>query len=87
MNKKRLLLGIGLICVLIMWSIISMYPDWLWFDNLGFSQVFIKMLFSRFGFGIIVWLVLILLIYINLFAAKRFNPGYAGGAYLKEREN
>ncbi|MFC1494961.1 UPF0182 family protein [Thermodesulfobacteriota bacterium] len=87
MNKKRLLLGLGLIAVLIIWSVISMYPDWLWFDNLGFSPVFIKMLFSRFGFGIIVWFVLILLIYINLYAAKRLNPGYAGGAYLKERES
>lgn len=87
MSKKQLLFGLGLVVVLIIWSVISLYPDWLWFDNLGFSPVFITMLFSRFGFGIIVWLILILLIYFNLYAAKRLNPGYAGGAYLKERDS
>jgi len=87
MSKKQLLLGFGLIAALIIWSVISMYPDWLWFDNLGFSPIFMKMLFSKFGFGLIVWFALILLIYINLFAAKRLNPEYVGGTHLKERES
>lgn len=85
MNKKRLIIGFGLIALLIIWSLISMFPDWLWFDNLGFSPVFMKMLYSRFGFGIIVWFVLLLLIGINLYVAKRLNPTYSSGTDLKEK--
>ena len=85
MDKKRVLIGFGLIVLLIIGSVIALYPDWLWFNNLGFSPVFMKMLISRYGFGAIVWLLLILLISVNIFAAKRLNPGYSGGAYLKEK--
>ena len=85
MDKKRLLIGFSLIAVLIIWSAISLYPDWLWFNHLGFSPVFMKMLFSRYGFGAIVWLILIILISVNISAAKRLNPGYSGGTHLKEK--
>ncbi len=85
MDKKRLLIGFGLIVLFILWSVISLYPDWLWFDNLGFSPVFMKMLFSKYGFGVLVWLLLIILISVNIFAGKRLNPGYASGTSLKEK--
>ncbi len=86
MDKKRLLIGFGLIIVFILWSVISLYPDWLWFDNLGFSPVFMKMLFSKYGFGVIVWLLLITLISVNIFAGKRLNPG-ASGTSVTEKSN
>ncbi|MGD9157965.1 MAG: UPF0182 family protein [Desulfobacteraceae bacterium] len=85
MDKKRPLIGFGLIVVFILWSVISLYPDWLWFDNLGFSPVFMKMLFSRYGFGVLVWLLLIILISVNIFAGKRLNPGCSSGTSLKEK--
>jgi len=85
MDKKRLLIGFGLIVVFILWSVISLYPDWLWFDNLGFSPVFMKMLFSRYGFGILVWLLLIALISINIYAGKRLNPGFGSGISIREK--
>lgn len=85
MSKKQLLIGAGLVILLIFWSLISFYPDWLWFENLGFSPVFMTMIISRFGFGIFVWIILILLICINLYIAMKLNPGYAGGKQLKER--
>ena len=86
MDKKRLLIGFALIIVFILWSVISLYPDWLWFDNLGFSPVFMKMLFSKYGFGVIVWLLLITLISVNIFAGKRLNPG-ASGTSVTEKSN
>jgi len=75
MNKKLIIIGIGLVAVLLLWSGLSIYPDWLWFKNLGFSPVFWTMLLSKFGFGLLVWLLLILIICLNLYAAKRLNPG------------
>ncbi len=87
MDRKRLLIGFGLIALFIIWSVISLYPDWLWFDSLGFSPVFMKMLISRYGIGVFVWLILIILIYLNIYTAKRLNPAYSGGAYLRERGN
>jgi uncharacterized membrane protein (UPF0182 family) len=59
MNKKLIAIGFGLVAVLLIWSGISIYPDWLWFENLGFSPVFWTMLLSKFGFGFIIWLFLV----------------------------
>jgi uncharacterized membrane protein (UPF0182 family) len=78
MNKKLILIGCGLIVVLLLWSGVSIYPDWLWFENLGFSPVFWTMLLSKFGFGFMIGLLLILIISLNLYVASRLNPGRAG---------
>jgi uncharacterized membrane protein (UPF0182 family) len=74
MNKKLLIIGIGFVGVLLLWIGVSFYPDWLWFENLGFSPVFWTMLLSKFGFGFMVWLLLALIIGINIYAANRLNP-------------
>ena len=78
MNKKLLFIGLGLVAILLSWSGISIYPDWLWFGNLGFSPVFWTILLSKFGFGVIIWLLLVLIIGLNLYAANRLSP--AGGS-------
>ncbi|MGA9176820.1 MAG: UPF0182 family protein [Desulfobacterales bacterium] len=81
MNKKLLFIGIGFVAVLLLWIGVSFYPDWLWFENLGFSPVFWTMLLSKFGFGVMVWVLLALIIGINIYAANRLNPpiGTRGG--------
>ncbi|MEE9567491.1 MAG: UPF0182 family protein, partial [Desulfobacteria bacterium] len=83
MNKRLMIIGFGLIAVLLFWSGISLYPDWLWFENLGFSPVFWTMIVSKFGFGFLVWLLLILIVCVNLYAAKRLNPGDGRGVAFK----
>ena len=83
MNKKLIFIGFGLVAVLLLWSGVSIYPDWLWFENLGFSPVFWTMLLSKFGFGLMIWLLLILIICTNLYAANRFNPGGGSGESVK----
>ncbi|MCK4389946.1 MAG: UPF0182 family protein [Desulfobacterales bacterium] len=83
MNKKLIIIGFGIIAVLVLWTGISIYPDWLWFENLGFSPVFWTMLLSKFGFGLLVWLLLIFIICLNLYAAKRLNPGGGPGEAFK----
>ncbi|MBW2075837.1 MAG: UPF0182 family protein [Deltaproteobacteria bacterium] len=86
MNKKLMIIGFGIIAVLLLWSGVSIYPDWLWFENLGFSPVFWTMLLSKFGFGLLIWLLLILIICFNLYAAKRLNPGNGPGVAFKDEE-
>ena len=83
MNKKLFIIGIGIVVVLLLWAGISIYPDWLWFENLGFSPVFMTMLLSKFGFGLMVWLFLALIIGLNIYAANRLNPRVGTGADLK----
>ncbi len=72
--KKKILIGFGICVLILLWLVISIYPDWLWFGNLTFSSVFWTMLLSRYGFGLIVWLVFILILSLNLYAAQRLNP-------------
>jgi len=81
-----MIIGFGIIAVLLLWSGVSIYPDWLWFENLGFSPVFWTMLLSKFGFGLLIWLLLILIICFNLYAAKRLNPGNGPGVAFKDEE-
>jgi uncharacterized membrane protein (UPF0182 family) len=87
MNKKLLAIGFGLVAVLLLWSGVSIYPDWLWFENLGFSPVFWTMLLSKFGFGFIIWLFLILVISLNLYVAKRLHSGGGPGLGFKAADD
>jgi uncharacterized membrane protein (UPF0182 family) len=87
MNKKLLLIGLGLIVILLLWSGISIYPDWLWFENLGFSPVFLTMLLSKFGFGFLVWLFLISIVWLNLYIARRLNPDSGKGVAIKAADD
>ena len=87
MKKKFIIIGFGLIAILVLWSGVSIYPDWLWFENLGFSPVFLTMLLSKFGFGLLVWLLLVLIIYLNLYAAKRLNPNGGQGVSFKAADD
>ncbi|MEJ2220250.1 MAG: UPF0182 family protein [Desulfobacterales bacterium] len=87
MSKKLLAIGFGLVAVLLLWSAVSIYPDWLWFENLGFSPVFWTMLLSKFGFGFIIWLFLILIISLNLYVAKRLHSGREPGLGFKAADD
>ncbi|MBW1747701.1 MAG: UPF0182 family protein [Deltaproteobacteria bacterium] len=69
-----------------LWIGISIYPDWLWFENLGFSPVFWTILLSKFGFGLMVWLLLALIIGMNIYAANRLNPSIGKGGNFKVAE-
>jgi len=84
MMKIKLLIGCGILVLLSIYSVISIYPDWLWFKTLGFSPVFWTMLSARFGFGLAVWLFLILIITLNLTIARRLSPGPGPGAGARD---
>ncbi len=83
MNKKLIVSGFGLAAVLLLWFGMSIYPDLLWFENLGFSPAFWTMLLSKFGFGLFVWFILIVMVILNLYAANRLNSGTGSGGTQK----
>ncbi len=72
---KKVLIGLGVFVVFVLWLIVAIGPDWLWFDNLTYSSVFWTMILSKFGFGAAVWLVFILILFFNLYAANRLSQG------------
>ena len=72
--KTKIWVGCALILLLLLYSLVSLYPDWLWFENLGFSSVFRTMILTRFGFGAAIWIFLILIIAVNLHVARRLSP-------------
>ncbi len=85
MNKKLIILiGLGLFVFILLWSVVSIYPDWLWFENLNFSPVFWTMLLSKIGFGFVVWLTLVVILFVNLYVATRLKPGSASGMVFKD---
>jgi hypothetical protein len=83
MQKKLIVIGIGIVGALLLWIGASIYPNWLWFENLGFSPVFWTMLMGKFGFGLMLWLLLTLIIGVNIYAANRLNPRVGTGGNFK----
>ncbi len=77
--KKKLIIGFGLIVVIFLWLVVAIYPDWLWFENLNFSSIFWTMLLSKVGFGLAMWLTFLLILLVNLYVARRLNPGHGTG--------
>lgn len=71
--KKKILIAIGIVVLLLIYSGITIYPDWLWFKSLGFWTVFWTILLSKFGFGLVVWVCLIIMLSVNLFVAQRLK--------------
>ncbi len=85
MNMKRLAIVLGILILLLLWAVISIYPDWLWFQNLNFAPVFWTMLLGRFGLAGVIWFLMIILLSVNLYAAQRFNPaGQRGITHIGE---
>ena len=72
---KKLIIGFGIFIIILLWLIVSIFPDWLWFENLRYSSVFWTMLLSKFGFGAAVWFVFVLILFFNIYAANRLSQG------------
>ncbi len=73
--KKSLLIAGGFLVVILLGKWVSFYSDWLWFDNLHFSSIFLKVLLSKYGLGVATWLLLILFIYLSLNFTERLTRG------------
>ena len=74
MNLKRSLILLATLVIIFVGAIIAVYPNWLWFENLGFDPVFWTMIVARFGLATVIWLVMIVLLAVNLYIAQRLTP-------------
>ncbi|MBW1976605.1 MAG: UPF0182 family protein [Deltaproteobacteria bacterium] len=82
--KKGILVGIVVLVLALLWWGISIYPDWLWFGKLHYSSVFWTKLVSEFGLGLLTWLLLMVMVILSLYVARRLSrdvgPSLAYGA-------
>ena len=69
--KRKWSIGILLVALILFWWGLSIYPDWLWFGKLHYASVFWTMVLSKFGIGVVIWLLLVLIIALNLWIAGR----------------
>jgi hypothetical protein len=54
----------------------ALYVDWLWFSSVGFSNVFKTLLLNRVGIYLLVFLLTLLLFYVNLRLTRRHLGEY-----------
>lgn len=67
MNIKRLMILLGALILILLWAVISLYPNWLWFRNLNFAPVFWTMLIGKFGLAGVIWLFMVIILFVNLY--------------------
>jgi uncharacterized protein len=72
--RQRFLLPL-LIAVAVLFFVLPqlahVYTDWLWFGEVGFRQVFLRSLATRFGLGAVVFGIALVVIYVNARVAQR----------------
>ncbi len=71
--KRILLAACGFLVIGIIWAVLAIYPDWLWFENLHFSGVFWTMVLSKVGLGAAIWIVFCASVSLCLLAARYFK--------------
>ena len=62
---------------------IGLYVDWLWFQDVGYDQLFATILAYKFGLGAAAGALLAVLIYVNL----KIASSIAGGFRFSSAEN
>jgi len=73
-GKSAIILGVLAILLFILVGIvISIYPDWLWFGNLNFAPVFWTMALGKYGVAAAIWLLMLISLSLNLYAAQRIH--------------
>ncbi|MGQ0836154.1 MAG: UPF0182 family membrane protein [Gammaproteobacteria bacterium] len=74
MPKNRLILPLLIAVALLFFllpSLARVYTDWLWFGEVGYEQVFLKTLGTRFGLGALVFSIALAVLYANIRLAQR----------------
>src|SRR5712692_9198709 len=76
MNRSRLvgLLFLALVVVGLLGQVVPLYTDWLWFQEVGYTAVFLKTLSLRGSLFTAVALGVLLFLYVNLSLAARTAP-------------
>ncbi len=77
--KRTILAAIGLLVAALIWAVLSIYPDWLWFENLNFSTVFWTMVIGKVGLGVVIWVLFMIILGLCLIAASRLSKKATAG--------
>jgi len=67
--KRIVLAACGFLVIGIIWAALTIYPDWLWFENLNFARVFWTMVLSKVGLGAAIWIIFCASVSLCLLAA------------------
>jgi uncharacterized membrane protein (UPF0182 family) len=86
MMKKIVYSALTVLALLLIWTGVSFYPDWLWFGSLNFASVFWTMFLSKLWFGAVIWLVFVGVIFPNLYIAHRVSREKRAGGTEKAEE-
>ncbi|WP_456475298.1 UPF0182 family membrane protein [Candidatus Pyrohabitans sp.] len=70
--RKEFILYIAVAAALLSTTFIGVYTDYLWFGNLGYTQVFLKIWKTKLLIGLVVALLFFLAAYINLTITRKF---------------
>lgn len=70
-NGSTVKLVIFLVALGILSYLAALYVDWLWFSSVGFAGVFKTLLLNRIGVYLVVFLITLLLFYLNLRLTRR----------------
>ena len=84
MKRKKVLLIVGglvIIALAVLIVFMHYYGDWLWFQNIGFAQVFTTVLWARVLAFLVSFLIFAILGGVNIFIARRW------GAPSRSRRN
>jgi uncharacterized protein len=74
-SRTTLLFGLLLVVFAFIGQVVPLYTDWLWFQEVGYSQVFLTMLSYRGGLFTAVAVSVLIFLYVNLtFAARTARP-------------
>ncbi|MGI6548789.1 MAG: UPF0182 family protein [Syntrophomonadales bacterium] len=71
-QKKWVIIIAAAIILAVISSISKLYVDWLWFGSLSFDGVFKTTLFTKWGLGILVFLIAFGFIFANLMLTRRY---------------
>jgi len=63
--RSLLIIAFLILLGLIFWGS-SIYTDWLWFNSLGFDQVFLNIFYTRWAVQLAAWLIFFLFLFLNL---------------------
>ncbi len=77
-NRGRIVLVIAVLALLALITslrgLAGFYTDYLWFDSLGFSSVWRKVLWAKIGLGLLFTAIFFVLLWVNLYIADRIAP-------------
>ncbi|HEV2088390.1 MAG TPA: UPF0182 family protein, partial [Cryptosporangiaceae bacterium] len=70
------LIAVALVLLILLSTAINLYVDWLWFDEVGYTQVFSTPLLTQLSLFALFGVGMALVVWANLVIAYRLRPTY-----------